>query len=189
MTLSRLGTAVVLVVAFVSNGPLAQAAPPASSTKLATSLADSLQRAGDKPVRIFYVHGIASDGPDDYDSWNLRKAICAFVKDCTTPAGDFDEKPREYADRDEFSLTAQPPALEYLGQRVWKTSEEWSAAAPYVVHWKLARSSGPTIYVDEINWWPLVFSLKCRQIIRSDAELVGPDVSGSSCVPRRSRIP
>jgi hypothetical protein len=43
-----------------------------------------------------------------------------------------------------------------------------------VVHWKLARSSGPNIYVDEINWWPLIFSLKCRQIVQSDAPLVGP---------------
>jgi len=43
-----------------------------------------------------------------------------------------------------------------------------------VVHWKLARSSGQKIYVDEINWWPLVFSLKCRQIIENDAALVGP---------------
>jgi hypothetical protein len=86
----------------------------------------------------------------------------------------------EYADQDKFKLNAPPPPLKYLGQQVWKknssgeSSQEWNAAAPFVVHWRLARSSGPTIYVDEINWWPLVFSLKCRQIVESDAELVGP---------------
>src|SRR5262249_28165811 len=43
------------------------------------------------------------------------------------------------------------------------------------VHWKLVRSGQhPTVYVDEINWWPLVFSLKCRQMVESDAALVGP---------------
>ena len=105
---------------------------------------------------------------------NLRKAICAHVKDCTTPAGESDEH-REYADQDKFKLNAQPPVLEYLGQKVWKTSEEWNAAAPYVVHWKLERSSGSTIYVHEINWWPLVVSLKCRKMVKSDAELVGPN--------------
>lgn len=162
-----------------SLGQTAQAAPaqaPAASqpVKPHTSLADTLRRAGNKQLHIFYVHGIGSLGPNDYDSWGLRKAICSFVKDCTTSAGELDQKPREYADQEEFSLTAQPPALEYLGERVWRNSEEWRAAAPYVVHWKLERSAGQTIYVDEINWWPLVFSLKCRQIIRSDAELVGP---------------
>lgn len=155
-------------------GQTTPAAPPA---KPPTSLADELKRAGNKQLHIFYVHGIGSNGPNDYDSWALRKAICSFVKDCTTSAGVLDEKPREYADQDEFSLKAQPPALEYLGEPVWRNSEEWRAAAPYVVHWKLERSTssaGQTIYVDEINWWPLVFSLKCRQIVRSDAELVGP---------------
>ncbi|HLJ29598.1 MAG TPA: hypothetical protein VKY85_23005 [Candidatus Angelobacter sp.] len=154
-----------------SWGQTAPSPPPSQST---TSLGDSLQRAGNKQLHIFYVHGIGSDGPGDYDSWSLRRAICVFVKDCATPAGELDEKQREYADQDKFSLSAPPPALEYLGQRVWRTPQEWSAAAPYVVHWKLARSGGPTIYVDEINWWPLVFSLKCRQIVRSDAQLVGP---------------
>jgi hypothetical protein len=28
--------------------------------------------------------------------------------------------------------------------------------------------------VDELNWWPLTFSLKCRQIIAADASLVAP---------------
>lgn len=166
-----------------SLGQTAEAAPaqaPAASqpTKPHTSLADTLRRAGNKQLHIFYVHGIGSDGPNDYDSWALRKAICSFVKDCTTSAGELDTKQREYADQDEFSLTAPPPTFEYLGERVWRSADEWRAAAPYVVHWKLertARSEGQTIYVDEINWWPLVFSLKCRQIVRSDAELVGPN--------------
>jgi hypothetical protein len=87
----------------------------------------------------------------------------------------------EYADQDEFALNTPPPPLKYLGQEVWRkdhsadSSEEWNAAAPFVVHWKLTRyHSAPTIYVDEINWWPLVFSLKCRQIVESDAGLMGP---------------
>jgi hypothetical protein len=158
------------------------------------SLGDSLRRPGGKQLHIFYLHGIGSDGPGDHDSLALRQGICRFVKDCIVFAGERDGT--EYADQDRFKLNAPPPALKYLGQEVWRkdrgattperakpahsgdpgasTSEEWNAAAPFVVHWKLARSSGPTIYVDEINWWPLVFSLKCRQIVESDAELVGP---------------
>lgn len=155
-----------------------QAAPAASSSQT-TSLGDSLQRGDGKQLHIFYLHGIGSDGPGDHDSLALRQGICDFVKDCIIYAGEHDGT--EYADQDEFALNAAPPPLKYLGQEVWRkdhsagSSEEWNAAAPFVVHWKLARyHRAPTIYVDEINWWPLVFSLKCRQIVENDAALVGP---------------
>ncbi len=157
----------------------AQPAQATPSSKPTASLADSLKRVGGKQLHILYLHGIGSDGPGDYDSWLLRKAICDFLKDCASPAGEIDGN-TEYADQDEFKLDAPPPNLKYLGLPVWKadpsgnTSQDWNAAAPFVVHWKLARSSGPAIFVDEINWWPLVFSLKCRQIVESDASLVGP---------------
>ena len=151
---------------------------PAASNRQTTSLGDSLHRGDGKQLHIFYLHGIGSEGPGDHDSLALRQGICNFVKDCIVFAGERDGT--EYADQDEFALNAPPPPLKYLGQEVWRkdhsgdSSEEWNAAAPFVVHWKLARFSGPTIYVDEINWWPLVFSLKCRQIVESDAALVGP---------------
>jgi hypothetical protein len=155
-----------------------QAAPVASSRQT-TSLGDSLHRTDGKQLHIFYLHGIGSDGPGDHDSLALRQGICDFVKDCVVYAGERDGT--EYADQDEFALNAAPPPLKYLGQEVWRkdhsadSSEEWNAAAPFVVHWKLTRNhNAPTIYVDEINWWPLVFSLKCRQIVESDAALVGP---------------
>ena len=87
---------------------------------------------------------------------------------------------REYADEDVFVLDHQTPDLSYLGQQIWKSkvsgtpSEGWNASAPFVDHWKLARKHGPTIYLDEINWWPLIFSAKCRQIVAEDAKLIGP---------------
>jgi len=149
-----------------------------TTVKKPTSLADSIVQADGKPVRIFYVHGIGSDGHDDYDSWRLRKSICDFLKDCLTPAGELDPKV-EYADQDDFAMNAPRPTLNYLGQPVWTSSEEWNASAPYVRHWKLKRNSPkektkPTIYVDEINWWPLTFALKCRQIVKGDGALLGP---------------
>jgi hypothetical protein len=164
------------LLAYSSLSSLAQTAPASSSTQT-TSLGDSLHRGDGKQLHIFYLHGIGSEGPGDHDSLALRQGICNFVKDCLIFAGERDGT--EYADQDEFQLNAPPP-LKYLGQEVWKkdrsgdSSREWNAAAPFVVHWKLARSSGLTIYVDEINWWPLVFSLKCRQIVENDAALVGP---------------
>jgi hypothetical protein len=138
------------------------------------SLAEYLRRAN--PPHIFYIHGIGSDGPTDYDSWALRRTICKIVRDCTTSAGEVPSK-WDYADRDEFDVNAPAPGLTYLGEPVWKNQEEWRAAAPYVVHFQLQRKTGPTIYVEELNWFPLVFSLKCRGIVQPDANLVGPSTN------------
>jgi hypothetical protein len=78
----------------------------------------------------------------------------------------------DYADWDEFALEAPVPKLEYMDEQIWKNQEEWRASAPYAIHFQLTRSKGPVFYVDELNWWPLTFSLKCRQIIASDARSV-----------------
>src|SRR6201987_3453533 len=164
---------------------------PAQSTPAAVvspqspkSLGEELRNPEGKEIHIFYIHGIGSDGPKDRDSRTLRKSICDYLKDCTTPEGtpigEWD-----YADRDEFQRDASVPTLEYLDEQVWKSQEEWRAAAPYAVHFQLARSNGPALYVDELNWWPLTFSLKCRQIIASDASFVAPSKARIETCSRR----
>jgi len=158
--------------------PLAATAQPSAPPSTATSstgtatLRDSLRRAGTHELHVFYIHGMAAGGSGDFDSWGLRKSICDHLGDCTSPAGEMDG--RDYADQGRFALDTQPPDLKYLGEPVWRSQQEWNAAAPFVIHWKLARTSGSSVYVDEINWWPLVFALKCREIVASEAELVGP---------------
>jgi hypothetical protein len=138
------------------------------------TLADSLRNSNGKEIHIFYIHGIGSDGPNDYDSLLLRKSLCEYLKDCTTPAG-AEIGPWDYADQDEFEPNAPVPKLEYMDDPVWKNQEEWRASAPYAIHFQLVRSNGPALYVDELNWWPLTFALKCRQIIASDARSVAPE--------------
>jgi len=153
----------------------------APATRPTTSLADSLKRVDTEntQLHIFYVHGMGADGPGASASADLRKSICKFLRDCTTRGGEFEGT--DYADSHRFALDAPPPPLTYLGQQVWKTdasggSEEWNASAPYVDHYKLVRKgSARTIYLDEINWWPLVFAAKCRQIIQEDAAPIGPN--------------
>jgi hypothetical protein len=146
------------------------------------SLFDSLQRAGSTQLHIFYLHGIGANGPD-HDSQLLRTSICKFLR-CAVPIGQLEGS--DYADSGSFAATAQPPKFKFMGQPVWESdpsggpSKGWQASAPYVDHWKLVGQNGPNgqtgpaVYVDEINWWPLVFALKCRQIVAPDAELVGP---------------
>jgi hypothetical protein len=174
-----LSRAALLLAVLACHLTIARAQESTSQPQSVTSLGDSLKRAEHKQLHIFYVHGMAADGPGYSESRVLRKTICQRLKDCTSPEGQFDG--REYADRNEFALDSPPPNLFYLGEQIWKSRksgpplEGWNASAPFVDHWKFVRQGGaPTIYLDEINWWPLVFAVKCRQIIAKDAELVGP---------------
>jgi hypothetical protein len=41
-----------------------------------------------------------------------------------------------------------------MDERVWKSADEWRAAAPYAIHFQLTRANGQKLYVDELNWWP-----------------------------------
>ncbi len=176
----RLHAALLLTAVLACSLPLAwgqdESARPEEQG--VASLAESLKRANTQ-LHVFYVHGMGADGPGHSDSEDLRKSICKHLKDCTTTEGTLDGK-REYADKGSFVSDAQPPPLSYLGEQIWKSrqggtpTEGWNASAPFVDHWKLSRIHAPAIYVDEINWWPLVFAAKCRQIVADDATLAGP---------------
>src|SRR3954465_8775926 len=148
------------------------------------SLGDSLRHSEGKEIHIFYIHGIGSDGPNDYDSLALRSSICAYLRDCTSPAGTPIGQ-WDYADQDQFRPDATVPQLEYMDEPVWKSADEWRAAAPYAIPFQLTRANGQNLYVDELNWWPLTFSLKCRQIIASDASFVAPSKARIETCSRR----
>jgi len=142
------------------------------SPQTITSIGDALNSSDHHPVHILYIHGIgqASAG----DSALLRSSICTRLRLCA--ASDWKNAGVEFADKGEFSPGVKPPTLQYLGEPVWRNEEEWQAAAPFVVHWvvHLKKYRAPLV-LDEINWWPLTLSLKCRQILAPDARLAGPD--------------
>jgi hypothetical protein len=137
-----------------------------------SSIGESLRHAGQRPLHILYVHGMDAKGPGD--SQAFQRGICALLKGCQIPAVPVPVK-REYADSGEFQNGAGPPPFEYLGKPIWSSQPEWSASTPFVDHYVLRRSDGGPVVVDEINWWPLVFPLKCRNIITGEARLAGPD--------------
>ena len=165
-------------------GLYSQSGPVTAASQSRSSLADSIRHPQGKELHIFYIHGIGSDGPDDYDSLALRKSICDYLKDCTSPAGSAIGT-WDYADQAEFQNEAPVPPLQYMDELVWKDKEEWRAATPYAIHYQLTRSAGPTLYVDELNWWPLTFALKCRQIVASDAAFVAPSKARIGVCSRR----
>ena len=153
----------------------AASAPEMQAPKqhLHDNLGEELTGMQGREVHIFFIHGIGSDGPNVHDSLTLRQSICAYLKDCVSPAGEQVGK-YDYADQDQFAPEADAPPLKYMGKPVWQSAEEWHAAAPFAVHYLLKRAGGGRVFVDELNWWPLIFSLKCRQIVASDTRLTGP---------------
>jgi len=178
------GALTLLLLFFLVDPSLVQSASVNPPPQKSDSLGDSLRHSEGKEIHIFYIHGIGSDGPNDYDSLALRSSICVYLRDCTslagTPIGEWD-----YADQDQFRPDATVPELEYMDERVWKSADEWRAAAPYAIHFQLTRANGQNLYVDELNWWPLTFSLKCRQIVASDASFVAPSKARIQACSRR----
>ncbi len=148
----------------IDNGP--------QSLSQISTIGESLRNAGQRPLHILYVHGIGATGAGG--SQIFQKAICGFLKDCTAPATPL---ARDYADTGVFAKDVDPPAFTYLGRPVWRSKEEWSASDPFVDHYVLERAHGGPIVVDEINWWPLVYPLKCRAIMTGESRLAGPNAT------------
>jgi hypothetical protein len=145
---------------------------PSGSLATLTSIGDALDAPDHHPVHILYVHGINQMGAGD--SSLLRESICTRLKLCDVK--DWKNAGVEFPDRSEFADGVNPPRLAYLGSPVWKSADEWHAAAPFVVHWVVhLRGHASVLVVDEINWWPLLLSLKCRRVMAPEAHLAGPD--------------
>jgi hypothetical protein len=160
------------------------------------SLTAPLNRAyeGKTQLHILYVHGMGietpkhSHGKQDFEvSQEFRTNFCNVIR-CKTKAGESKGGVflrRYYADQAAFDPKEYPPPLLYPGDQllypggyIWKqspTNDEWHAAAPFVDHYKLVRKDGTPIYVDEINWWPLILSAKCRRIVAAEIALVDRD--------------
>lgn len=121
--------------------------------------------AGLPPIHILYVHGINQIGAGD--SLPLRKGICKYLGECTvTNLG------RIYADGP-FAVDSDPPPLTLTGKRIWKSKGEWSASAPFIDRYEMKGKAHTPILLDEFNWWPLAYPIKCKWLIARDARLTG----------------
>jgi hypothetical protein len=121
---------------------------------------------GIRPIHILYMHGINQVGAGD--SLLLRKGICKYLGECmVTSLG------RMYADGP-FAVDSAPPTLAYMGDRIWKSQDEWNAAAPFIDRYQITGKGHTPMLVDEFNWWPLAYPLKCKWLIARDTRLTGP---------------
>jgi hypothetical protein len=139
-----------------------------------SSIGELLRQAGKRPLHILYVHGIGATGAGD--SHVFMSGICRYMKGCKAPKSPDDWKPvkTDYVDQGVFG-DANPPQLKYLEKDVWTSPAEWKKSRPFIDHYVIARSDGGPVVVNEINWWPLVFAVKCRYVMPKEAILAGPD--------------
>jgi len=185
-TLCRYATAPALVLlAFSSSWGWCQKPPSDNQQAGKESIGDAVQAedkayashspgdtralvqpaTGPPPIHILYVHGINQVGAGD--SLPLRQGICKFLGECTiTHVG------RLYADGP-FAVDSDPPTLALRGKRIWNTKDEWSASAPFIDRYEMKGKGHTPILLDEFNWWPLAYPLKCKWLIARDALLTG----------------
>ncbi|MGD1062573.1 MAG: hypothetical protein ABR860_04865 [Terracidiphilus sp.] len=189
MPTSKLISILLVTTAFGGAPPARAKVIEDASGSLATltSIGDALNAPDHHPVHILYVHGINQIGAGD--SSLLRESICTRLKLCDVK--DWKNAGVEFPDRGEFADGVNPPTLAYLGSPVWKSADEWHAAAPFVVHWVVhLRGRSSPLVVDEINWWPLLLSLKCRRVMVPEAHLAGPDRDLLQlCSERNAQVP
>ena len=148
-----------------------QTGPGTAASSGTQSIGDSVKTEdkvnASQPIYVIYVHGINQVGPGD--SLLLRKGICKYLGECTvTQLGRF------YADSGPFAINHLPPKIAYMEVPVWKTEQEWNASSPFIDRYKIVGHGHVPIIVDEYNWWPLVYPLKCKWLVPNDASLTGP---------------
>ena len=118
--------------------------------------------AMDDSLHLIFVHGMRSEGAGN--SRAFREALLERF-----PGGTQGRAQRIYID-----LGTMPVAT--IGTRqIWNDENEWRASRPFLDRYALTVGGGKTIIVDEINWWPLLFPIKCRLLLVPEHNLSGTD--------------
>lgn len=128
------------------------------------SLGD-LIRTGSGPVHIVFVHGMRAEGPRG--SAAFRAALVARL------GGSDDASPETFL----LDLGEWPRDANLAGVPIWRTREDWAASRPFVYRHRLTLGGGQLVIVDEVNWWPLLFPLKCRFLLLHEHHLSGGDAT------------
>ena len=115
-------------------------------------------------VHIVFVHGIRATGPNYTEAF--RRAL---LRNYHQPNGSGTLVERHYID-------LPPPQRSMVaGVEVWVNEREWRGSRPFVDRYRLDLGEGKIVLLDEVNWWPLVFPLKCRLLLVPEHDLSGND--------------
>jgi len=125
------------------------------------SLGDVI-RAATAPVHVSFVHGMRAEGPGA--SAAFRSGLLRRFRG----SGSGDPVRR-------FLDLGERPDAAIGGRRIWATDPDWAASRPFVDRYTLRLAGGAVVVVDEVNWWPLLFPIKCRFIVLPEHDLSGDD--------------
>ena len=153
------------------GGPL-----PASELHEVRTLGSLIRRAEatsaigapDRVVHVMFVHGIRADRRGTSDSF--RAGLCAkFPELCPGRKG----QPRPAGSI--RLLIGDMPHANVLGVELWNDAAAWRDSEPFVDRYVYRQGDKVRVIVDEVNWWPLIFPLKCRMLVLPEAQLSGAD--------------
>jgi hypothetical protein len=169
-----LALAVVLSFA-MARAANAKASPgepvPLSSTR---SIGDVIADAQGRPVHIVYVHGMRAEGPG---------AVKPFVERLGREIGHSGSLDR--TQRRRVELGAWPSTATVGSSLIWRSEAAWNASAPFVDRYVLKGAGGETVILDEVNWWPLLFPLKCHFLLLPERIVSGADKAHLRLCARR----
>lgn len=154
--LALIGLAAVAAIATQALAKTAEAGPDLLAKT--TSLANLIDQNG--TVHIVYVHGIREEGPGFAKPLaDMLVAKLGFVSEKAPP--------------DTMIALPPKPQATILGEEVW-SDEDWKNSEPFVRHYRL-RKGDKSVKIDEVNYWPLLFPLKCRYLMVPEHDLAGDD--------------
>jgi hypothetical protein len=153
--------ALVAAPAAVARGRFIEGGPqPLSDTR---SLGDIIVEAQGS-VHISFVHGMRAEGPGNSTSFRAALARSLGAGEAVTQTVE-----RHYLDPGPW-----PVAATVGGTPIWNDQDEWLASRPFVDRHTL-RTARVQVVVDEVNWWPLLFPIKCRFLLMPEHDLSGND--------------
>jgi len=141
----------------------------AKTRNLLEALADAHKRG--KPLHILFVHGIRATG-DGY-SGDFADRLTAAIGGTKGMPKRVDLPPLPWPRN--ASMAGAPPG-EPPAERtvIWPDRASWNRSQPFVMRTKIASDRGD-VTIDEVNYWPLLFPLKCRFLLVPEHDLSGND--------------
>ncbi len=159
---------VVLLLSLPVGAALAKAritAGEPTPLKDLRSLGDVIAGAKNGRVHIIYVHGMRAEEPG---------ASAAFRNKLTQSFGIQGKVIKE--PRHRLNLQPWPKGARVGDTPIWDTETDWFKGQPFIDRYTLKTlKHDVTVTIDEVNWWPLVFPLKCRMLLKPEGRIAGVD--------------
>jgi hypothetical protein len=127
---------------------------------------DQLRSLGDviaanSSVHILYVHGMRAEGPGASKMFREKLSKSLGLQGDIAP------------ETIPLSVGPWPKGATVAGIEIWKNEKDWEASQPYIDRYAISIPPNKTITIDEVNWWRLLFPLKCAVLVEPESRLAG----------------